>query len=249
MREKETQEEEIGPEPALKKAHIENPVETRDEPMHIWEDLGSPSTTSQVSAMDEDEVSKKRAREECQLDEQDDTDDERPSKKICQYEQQLTITYEPTSYPASTSSTTVIQGPDCPDYTLPYENESVSDVHLRNAILLRTSPRYILFSSLQSLTISITALMSDTSAAEQPINITLSRLRTRCREKSIKEGLVKTLVLKGEVAVTDLTDDVKVDGEHPEWFGSFADIWKGEWNERGVFGGGTKRAVSGISDS
>lgn len=221
----------------MKKAHLDDPVEVRVDSTIEWGTL----TTNLESDAPEDNSTKKRAWNECQ-EEHDEIYNGQPLKRICQRYEEVEIQYELTTNAASTSS--VPRDPDSAMVSLPYEVESVSDVHLRNAILLRTSPRYILFSSLQSLTISITALTSDTSASDLPLDINLSRLRTRCREKSIKEGLMKTLVLKGEVAVTDLTEEVKVVGEHPEWYGSFADIWKGEWDERGVFGGGMKRAVS-----
>ena len=56
---------------------------------------------------------------------------------------------------------------------------------------------------------------------------------------------MKTLLVKGDVPVTDLTEDVKLYGDCAVEHGSFADIWKGEWVERvGALGGGTKRIVS-----
>ena len=128
--------------------------------------------------------------------------------------------------------------------------EAVPDVHLRNAILLRTSPDYILFSSLPSMITAITVTpslySSSTSDLEYPSDASLSKLKTRCRQKHIREGLMKTLVVKGSVSVCDLTEEVKMIGDGPVEHGSFADIWQAEWEERGPLGlgAGTKKMVS-----
>lgn len=154
--------------------------------------------------------------------------------------------------------------------------EAVPDVHLRNAILLRTSPRYILFSSLPSMITAITVTPSPSSMAQFSSahgmgmgggmssgtygrksidseylisDIWLSKLKAKCREKHIREGLMKTLVVRGSVSVCDLTEDVKLLGDGPIEHGSFADIWKGEWEERSPFGlgGGAVKTVSYIT--
>ncbi|THH00946.1 hypothetical protein EW026_g1684 [Hermanssonia centrifuga] len=70
--------------------------------------------------------------------------------------------------------------------------ESVPDVHLRNAMLLRDTPRYLLFSSLLSMTTAITVYDPARSDAE---HTDLSALKLHCRQKHIREGLRKTLVL------------------------------------------------------
>ncbi|KAI0077785.1 kinase-like protein [Panus rudis PR-1116 ss-1] len=143
--------------------------------------------------------------------------------------------------------------------TISCDTESVSDVHLRNAILLRTSPRYILFSSLESIITSITVTpttsvgsdgtndtYSSTVSNDMPyLDTSLSKLRTHCRQKHIREGLIKTLVVKGEVAVKDLTDEITLPEMYAAEHGSYSDIWKGEWCERGLGGAGsTKRVVA-----
>ena len=80
-------------------------------------------------------------------------------------------------------------------------------------------------------------------------DIWLSKLKAKCREKHIREGLMKTLVVRGSVSVCDLTEDVKLLGDGPIEHGSFADIWKGEWEERSPFGlgGGAVKTVRYIT--
>ena len=208
------------------RVHVENVViEVQEVNVTQWEGPHPVFLHDQESRND---IPKKRRRDP------DEDDDHPPSKRHCQNEGPLSLTISDARH----------QSLDNFEFSLSYEVESIPDVHLRNAILLRTNPRYILFSCLQSLTVSITALTSDTSNSGMPLNINLSRLRTRCREKSIKEGLMKTLVLKDEVTVTYLTEDVRILGDHPETYGSFADIWKGEWDEKGVLGGRNTRVVS-----
>ncbi|KAH8094475.1 kinase-like domain-containing protein [Cristinia sonorae] len=128
--------------------------------------------------------------------------------------------------------------------TIECDTESVPDVHIRNTILLLTSPRYILFSSLPSLVTAITVTPS--TSLSSPLSPSLVRLKTTCREKHIREGLMKTLLVKGDVPVTDLTEEVKLYGDCAVEHGSFADIWKGEWVEKmgGFAGGGTKRIIA-----
>ncbi|KAI0791212.1 hypothetical protein C8Q75DRAFT_805572 [Abortiporus biennis] len=165
-----------------------------------------------------------------------------------------------------------------------YDIEAVPDVHLRNAILLlqntnmsgssaSSSPSstytFILFSSLPSIIQAITVTSSLTTPSSPSSSITgmssesstllplsLTTLRTKCRDKYIREGLIKTLVVgrsspspssststpsceeeERGVQIVDLTDDIKVDEEGPVEYGSFADIWKGEWVEASRFGG------------
>ncbi|TCD63007.1 hypothetical protein EIP91_006099 [Steccherinum ochraceum] len=140
--------------------------------------------------------------------------------------------------------------------TIECDTEQVPDVHIRNAILLLSSPRYILFSSLSSLITAITVstpaslLTTSPSSSTAPSSsssfTSFNRLKSLCREKHIREGLMKTLLVRGDVPVTDLTEEVKVYGECAIEHGSFADIWKGEWVERGVMGlgKGTKRIIA-----
>ncbi|THH31206.1 hypothetical protein EUX98_g2985 [Antrodiella citrinella] len=120
--------------------------------------------------------------------------------------------------------------------------ETVPDVHIRNGILLRTSPRYILFIDLPSLITALT--VTPLSSSPSSLSVSLNKLKTICRDKNIREGLMKTLLVKGSVPVVDLTDEVKLYGECAVEHGSFADIWKGEWVEKGVAGGGIKRVVA-----
>ncbi|CAL1715900.1 unnamed protein product [Somion occarium] len=228
-------------EPILKKLRVGGDVGEDTDTQIVWDKstAGSSSSQANSSARDPSEVLPKKRSWDCQQDEVD----EAPDRK------RLRLTEREDSEGISESDSDTLC--DSPTISISYEAESVADVHMRNAILLRTSPRYILFSSLPSLITSITALTSTNANFDSlstdglPLSTSLSRLRTLCRKKHIREGLMKTLVLKGDMTVTDLTDDVKVCGEYPELHGSFADIWKGEWNEKGLMGvGGMKRIVA-----
>ncbi|KIJ94789.1 hypothetical protein K443DRAFT_134619 [Laccaria amethystina LaAM-08-1] len=57
-----------------------------------------------------------------------------------------------------------------------------------------------------------------------------SRLKQRCRQKFLQETVTKTLVVKGSVILTDLTDEV-VRGEAAVTHGTFSDVWKGIWTD------------------
>ena len=48
--------------------------------------------------------------------------------------------------------------------------------------------------------------------------------------KFLQETITKTLVVKGSVILTDLTDEV-VKGEAAVAHGRFSDVWKGIWND------------------
>lgn len=52
----------------------------------------------------------------------------------------------------------------------------------------------------------------------------------RCQQKATQEEVTKTLVVKGSIAVTDLTDHVIRVGDAPKAHGSFSDIWIGIWS-------------------
>ncbi len=125
-----------------------------------------------------------------------------------------------------------------PPVVLSCDVESVPDVHLRNAMLLRDTPRYLLFSSLLSMTTAITVYDPARSDAE---HTDLSALKLHCRQKHIREGLRKTLVVRDTVMVTDLTEEVALSGQSAVGHGSFADIWMGEWVDHA---GGTRTAVN-----
>ncbi|KDQ49385.1 hypothetical protein JAAARDRAFT_42951 [Jaapia argillacea MUCL 33604] len=107
--------------------------------------------------------------------------------------------------------------------------ESRLDVHLRNAAILESSPRRVYFSSLRSAIEAASLLGSDHSAAR---SWDCNLFKTQCRTKMIQESLKKTLIVRESIKVTDLTDDIVYDGDSPFAFGSFADIWKGEWIDR-----------------
>lgn len=105
--------------------------------------------------------------------------------------------------------------------------ESVSDVHLRNTILLQSCPCHIYFSNLLSIAKTINLYEIGSRGADQHSDY--SRLMHRCQQKATQEQVTKTLVVKGCVSVTDLTDHVVRIGDSPVAHGSFSDVWKGIW--------------------
>ncbi|KAL0948376.1 hypothetical protein HGRIS_010958 [Hohenbuehelia grisea] len=106
--------------------------------------------------------------------------------------------------------------------------ESASDVYLRNAMLLQTYPNHIYFSNLLSVAQSVSAY---DEFRWSPEHQDYSRLKQRCRQKYTMEGVKKTLVVKGEVIITDLTDEVVRVGHDAVCQGSFSDVWKGLWRD------------------
>ena len=106
--------------------------------------------------------------------------------------------------------------------------ESASDVHLRNTMILQTYPQYLYFRSLRTAALSISSYEEFRSDVE---NIDYSRFKQRCRQKFIQETVTKTLVVKGSVILTDLTDEVIIMGNAAVAAGSFSDVWKGTWED------------------
>lgn len=104
--------------------------------------------------------------------------------------------------------------------------ESASDVHLRNSMILQTYPQHLYFQSLRTVALSISSYEEFRSIPE---HLDYSRLKQRCRQKFLQETVTKTLVVKGSLIVTDLTDEVAISGDSAIAYGSFADVWKGTW--------------------
>ena len=104
--------------------------------------------------------------------------------------------------------------------------ESRSDVHLRNASLLQRNPNHLYFSSLTSL---VQALANYDECRWIPEHLDYSRLKQRARHKATLEGVTKTLLVKGNVLLVDLTDEVIKVGQDPVCHGGFSDVWKGVW--------------------
>jgi hypothetical protein len=113
------------------------------------------------------------------------------------------------------------------DFIVVY-NEKEEDVDMRNMILFQSHPQTLYFSSLSSMALSITSFERNREETDTAASQYLS-LRIRCRQKDLKESVTKTLILKGTIAITDLTDEVRLVGESPIAFGGFADVWKGMW--------------------
>lgn len=121
--------------------------------------------------------------------------------------------------------------------------ESASDIHLRNTILLQNCPCYIYFSNLLSIARTINLYEIGSRGAEEHSDY--SRLMHRCQQKVTQEQVTKTLVVKGSIAVTDLTDHVVRMGDTPKAHGSFSDIWAGTWSIMRPFAETEHRKVCG----
>ncbi|KAK0447350.1 uncharacterized protein EV420DRAFT_1751117 [Desarmillaria tabescens] len=99
------------------------------------------------------------------------------------------------------------------------DRESEIDVHLRNAMILSAAPRTnqsspkLYFSSLSSITRSISSYDEFRCRWIPELFADYSRLKQRCRQKFLQETVTKMLVVKGDVAVIDLTDDVTMIGK------------------------------------
>ena len=106
--------------------------------------------------------------------------------------------------------------------------ESASDVHLRNAMILQTYPTRLYFSSLRTVALSISSYDEFRWIQEHQ---DYSRLKQRCRQKFLQETVTKTLVVRGSLILTDLTDEVVIIGDSAVAHGSFSDVWKGSWDD------------------
>ena len=113
------------------------------------------------------------------------------------------------------------------DLILVYDEKEL-DVDMRNATTFQSHPQTLYFSSLSPMVLSITAFERNREGTDTAASPYLP-LRVRCRQKDLKESVTKTLVLKGTVAIADLTDEVRMVGDTPIAFGGFADVWRGVW--------------------
>lgn len=111
---------------------------------------------------------------------------------------------------------------------IPVGVESPVDVHLRNSMILQTYPRYLYFSALRPISLSISSYDEFRWIQEHQ---DYSRLKQRCRQKFLQETVTKTLVVKGSLVLTDLTDEVMRVGTSAVGYGGFSDVWKGVWND------------------
>jgi hypothetical protein len=96
-------------------------------------------------------------------------------------------------------------------------NEKEEDVDMRNMITFQSYPQTLYFSSLSSMALSITAFERNEEGTDTAASQYLS-LRIRCRQKDLKESVTKTLILKGTIAITDLTDEVRHGWRLPDRF-------------------------------
>lgn len=95
-------------------------------------------------------------------------------------------------------------------------------------MILQTYPHHLYFSSLRTVALSISSYDEFRWIQEHQ---DYSRLKQRCRQKFLQETVTKTLVVKGSLILTDLTDEVVKQGESAVCHGSFSDVWKGVWND------------------
>jgi hypothetical protein len=102
------------------------------------------------------------------------------------------------------------------------------DIHLRNAMILNTYPKRLYFSCLRSITRTLSCYDEFRWIPEHQ---DYSRLKLRCRQKFLQRGVTKTLVVKGTIALVDLTGEIELLGKSPMGFGSFSDVWKGVWKD------------------
>ncbi|KAK0200334.1 kinase-like domain-containing protein [Desarmillaria ectypa] len=120
------------------------------------------------------------------------------------------------------------------------DQESEIDVHLRNAMILSAVPRMnhlssspkLYFSSLSSVVRSISSYDEFRCRWIPELFVDYIPLKQRCRQKFLQETVTKMLVVKGDVAVTDLTDDVTMIGKDAVACSAFSDVWKGKWWDR-----------------
>ncbi|KAL5485627.1 hypothetical protein ACEPAI_6668 [Sanghuangporus weigelae] len=108
---------------------------------------------------------------------------------------------------------------------LDHDIESSVDIYQRNALLLQTLPPYLIFVSSRSM---IRTLTYYNDRRWIPENLDFSKLLRGCREESVTH----MLLVKASIEVIDLTDEVTIVGEHAICYGSFADVWKGVWEDR-----------------
>ncbi|KAF8868225.1 kinase-like domain-containing protein [Mucidula mucida] len=120
------------------------------------------------------------------------------------------------------------------------DHESEIDIHLRNAMILSSlsldptptsEGAKLYFSSLISITRSISSY-EEFRCRDSAQFIDYSRLKQRCRQKYLQATVTKMLIVKGDIAVFDLTDDLEFIGSDPVAFGAFSDVWKGRWYDR-----------------
>lgn len=95
-------------------------------------------------------------------------------------------------------------------------------------MILQTYPPYLYFSALRPTSLSISSYDEFRWTQEHQ---DYSRLKQRCRQKFLQETVTKTLVVKGSLILTDLTDEVMRVGTSAVGYGSFSDVWKGIWND------------------
>ncbi|KAK0218725.1 kinase-like domain-containing protein [Armillaria fumosa] len=132
---------------------------------------------------------------------------------------------------------------------IPLDHESEIDVHLRNAMILSAVPRMnqspsspkLYFASLSSIVRSISSYGGFRCRWIPELFADYSRLKQRCRQMFLQETVTKTLMVKGDIAVADLTDDMVLIGKHAVGGGAFSDVWKGKWWDRVE---GEERAVA-----
>ncbi|KIK57635.1 hypothetical protein GYMLUDRAFT_262816 [Collybiopsis luxurians FD-317 M1] len=96
-------------------------------------------------------------------------------------------------------------------------------VHNNNGTPELSGPK-IFFSSLSSIVQSIS------SYNQFRCNyIDYSRLKQQCRQKFSFDRMKKMWILKRDIVLSDLTDEVEVVGQHAVAFGAFSDVWMGKW--------------------
>lgn len=112
--------------------------------------------------------------------------------------------------------------------SIDHDFESSVDVYQRNALLLQTVPDVLFFVSARSMIRTVTYY---NERRWLPENVDYSKLLRGCREESVTH----MLLVRAQIEVVDLTDDVTKLGEYPVSYGTFADVWKAVWRDRTIW--------------
>ena len=121
-------------------------------------------------------------------------------------------------------------------------NEKEEDFNMQYMITFQSHPQILYFSSLSSMTVSITAFEQNMEGTNT-VALQFLSLHIRCCQKDLKESVMRILILRGTIATTDLTDEVCMVGVSLITFGGFADMWKGTWRSLDLEGDEVSVAV------
>ncbi|KAL0573864.1 hypothetical protein V5O48_008081 [Marasmius crinis-equi] len=90
----------------------------------------------------------------------------------------------------------------------------------------------IYFCSLSSIARSISSYDLSRARWEADRFVDYGHLKKKCRQRFLMERVTKMLSVKGDLMVTDLTEEVQIIGKDPVACGAFSDVWTGKWYDR-----------------